>query len=271
VLSTLGHGQNAFLSVSCFSGGVLLLDRYKLLAGLCLGSLVYKPQLAIAVPITLLAAGRWRAIAGAAISSLGLCAVSYLGFGEAAWRGFFQASALGRRALQEGPIAPEKMQSVYAAVRVLHGGPAVAAAAQGVCALGVVAALGVAVARRQDGVAQGALMVSASLLCTPFLFDYDLCCLALPLAWVTAQAQATGWRPWEKVTLLAAYALPGVSRGLAMFAGLPVGPLVMLALFLVVRRRVMHPLVPPFALGADDRAYASASAGSASASVHSSP
>jgi alpha-1,2-mannosyltransferase len=175
--------------------------------------------------------------AGGAISSLSFCALSYLVFGEATWRAFLQNAALAQSTLENGLVDPAKMQSLYAAVRVLHGGLALAAVAQTILAIVVAALLAKAAARRPGGTAEGALTVSACLLCTPFLLDYDLVCLALPLAWVTARAQETGWRPWEKIALLMAYALPAVSRSSATFAGLPVGPLVMLGLFAVVWRR----------------------------------
>ncbi|MDQ2804128.1 MAG: DUF2029 domain-containing protein, partial [Pseudomonadota bacterium] len=63
-------------------------------------------------------------------------------------------------------------------------------------------------ARRLGSVAEGAVLVASAMLCTPFLLDYDLVCLSLPLAWVAAEARRTGWRPWEKIVVLAAYVLP---------------------------------------------------------------
>ncbi len=55
-------------------------------------------------------------------------------------------------------------------------------------------------------------MVSATLVCTPFLLDYDLVCLSLPIAWIVAEAQRTEWQPWEKIVVLAAYAMPLLSQ-----------------------------------------------------------
>ena len=45
--STPEHGQNGFLSAALIGGGALLLDKRPVLAGLCFGALVYKPQLAV--------------------------------------------------------------------------------------------------------------------------------------------------------------------------------------------------------------------------------
>lgn len=238
VLVNAGHGQNGFLTAAAFGGGMTLLARRPFLAGLCLGALAIKPHLAMAVPVALIAARRWRAVAGAATGALGLCALSWAVLGGGTWRAFAAASGLARKTLDEGLVDPAKMQSVFAAMRLLGGGIGVADALQAVVALTALALLARAAARRPGAAAEGAVMVGVSLLATPFLLDYDLVCLALPLAWVAAEAQRTGWLAWEKLGLLAAYALPLVSRPLAMGAGVPVAPLAMAALLALLLRRV---------------------------------
>ncbi len=67
-------------------------------------------------------------------------------------------------------------------------------------------------------------MVCAALLFTPFLYDYDLAILAVPLACLMAEAQQTGWRPWEKMSLLSVFLLPLVARAFGMGLGVIVGP-----------------------------------------------
>jgi hypothetical protein len=67
-LICLTHGHNGFLTALLLGGGLILLDKRPLLAGLLLGCLVYKPQFALVVPLLLLAARQWRAILGAALS-----------------------------------------------------------------------------------------------------------------------------------------------------------------------------------------------------------
>lgn len=271
VLINAGHGQNGFISASCLGGGMLLMQRRPFLAGMCLGTLVFKPHLLLAAPVALVAARRWSVVAGGAVSGLDLIALSWLMLGQDAWRGFLQAAPLARATLEHGLVEPWKMQSVFAAVRVLHGKVEVAYAAQILTALAACLVLGRVVARQPGGQAEGALLVISTLICTPFLLDYDLVCLALPIAWVAAQAQRTGWQPWEKGVLCAAYMLPLFSRGLAM-TGAPASPVVMAALLLVVAQRASQPqrLEWPVAADAgwhlplDDGAHA---AGNASAKL----
>ena len=81
-------GQNGFLTAAIIGSGLVLLDRRPALAGAILGLMVIKPHLALAVPIALLASRRWRSLAWAAASALGLLALSYLLFGHACWANF---------------------------------------------------------------------------------------------------------------------------------------------------------------------------------------
>ena len=122
MLSNLGHGQNAFLSTALFGGGALLLNARPFVAGLCLGALVYKPHLEIVIPVALIAARRWRTVLGAAVSAAGSASPRSPPSGSTAWKAFLAASPLARAALERNMVGDEKMQSVFAAVRLLHGG-----------------------------------------------------------------------------------------------------------------------------------------------------
>ena len=140
-LVNAGHGQNGFLSAALIGAGALWLDRRPIVAGLMFGALAYKPQLALMIPIALIASRRWTTFAAAAVSAAALCAASYLIWGEPVWRGFLDASPLARAALERHLVGDEKMQSVFAAVRLLRGPLALAYAAQAATALAAAAAL----------------------------------------------------------------------------------------------------------------------------------
>ena len=236
VLINAGHGQNGFLSAACLGWNMLLLQRRPFISGLCLGALIYKPHLLLGAPIALLAARRWKVVAGAATSSMGLIVISWIVLGEDSWGGFLHASKLARETLEQGLVEPWKMQSAFAAVRLLHGSVMLAYVVQVPVTLAACALLGWIVAHRPGAPAEGALMVVATLLSTPFLLSYDLVCLALPIAWITAEAQLTAWYPWEKTVLLAAYVLPLISLVVGQ-AGIPIAPVVLASLLVVVARR----------------------------------
>lgn len=235
-LMNAGHGQNGFLSASLF-GLFMMCGRFPVLGGVCLGVLAFKPQLALAVPVALIAGRRWGALAAAAVTALALVGASFLVLGAAAWRGFIASAPLAREALEQGLVDPAKLVSVFSALRLLKVSVGFAYFVQALAGIGALAVL-VAVARRRPGLyAEGAMLAVATCFCTPFLLDYDLAILALPLAFVMREACRTGWRPWEKAVLLAAYVLPLAGRPLAMATGVALAPLVIGGLLAVTARR----------------------------------
>ena len=235
VFATLGHGQNAFLTTALLAGAALTLDRRPLLAGALLGCLCFKPQLALLAPIALLLTGRWRALAGMAMSGLALAALATLAFGLDAWTAFLVETPLTRATLERGLVEPAKMASVFAAVRVLGGGVALAYFAQGAAALGALGAL--VYARPQTGRALIALVAALACLTTPFLLDYDLTILIVPVVVLADEGLETAFLSFEKTALAAAFLLAEIARPLALTLHLPVAPLVVAGLATVMIRR----------------------------------
>lgn len=244
VLVNLGHGQNAFLSAALFGAATLALNTRPTFAGVLLGCLAYKPQLGLVIPFALLAARRWKTFAAASVTVLALAAIATLAFGADTWSAFLANTPLAAAVLERGLVDAYKLQSTYAAVRVLGGSNAMASAAQGLITVGVIAVVIWVTARAPRRHVEPPLMALAALLASPFLLDYDLVLLALPLAWLFAEARQTGFLPYEKVTMFVAYILPLFSRMIAKEAGLPLAPLVIAALFVVVVRRVATDVQP---------------------------
>ena len=246
VLTNIGHGQNGFLSAALFGGGAMWLDRRPILAGLCLGALAYKPHLGIMIPIALAIAGRWKTFAAAAATVIALAAASYGIFGLATWHGFLADSSLARSTLEQGLVGDAKMQSAFAAVRLWGGGLGLAYGVQAAVILLVAGGLVWLRRRAPRGGGEGPAMITAALLASPFLLDYDLVILAAPLAWMLREGVRNGFRGWEKTVLVAAFVLPAVSRMLAADVKLPLAPFVMGALFvLILQRGATYSLVSP--------------------------
>jgi alpha-1,2-mannosyltransferase len=237
VLVNLGHGQNGFLTAALLGGGALALRTRPIAAGVCLGAMIVKPHLGVLIPVALLAGGRWRAVASASATVLALVAASAVVFGLPTWQGFLAAAPLAKATMEQNLVGNEKLQSAFAAVR-LGGGPLhVAYLVQALTALTVASLLIVLARRGRDPDALGPALVAGSLLASPFLLDYDLVLLAVPLAWSLSRAQRDGFLPWEKLTLALGFVLPLISRPLAARLGLPLGPPVILAVLWTVLRR----------------------------------
>ncbi len=236
LLMNAAIGQAGFLATLCFSGALLLLERRPFLAGTCLGALAYRPQLAICVPIALVAARRWRALAGCMACAIGLGVASVLVLGWGAWAEFVAAMPMIARVPQMHDIMP-KLLSVYGAVRALHGGAGLGYAVQAASAVSAMLALAWITARKPGAGAEMSALVAAALLCSPYVLDYDLACLAVPLAWLAGRGGRSGWLPWEKAGLTLCYVLPLVARTLTMTAGVPITPILVAALLALVGQR----------------------------------
>jgi len=234
MLLTAGCGQNGFLTAACFAGFMLFADRRPYLAGACLGLLACKPHLAVLAPLVLLAGGRWRSLAAAAAAFALLAAASIAAFGLPAWSAFFAAAGDSTAQITGSMANGAKIASVFNTVRMLGGGIPLAAAVQALLAITVLAATLWFVRTRPGGAAEGAALATAALLATPYLADYDLACLAPPLAFAAARGVRAGWGRYDKLLLLAAYMLPLLARGVAARSGVQIAPLVMAGLFYII-------------------------------------
>jgi hypothetical protein len=66
----IAWGQTGALALACFTVGFLSLrDEREFAAGLALGCLIFKPQLGLAAILVFIVSGRWRVMAGAALSA----------------------------------------------------------------------------------------------------------------------------------------------------------------------------------------------------------
>jgi alpha-1,2-mannosyltransferase len=239
VFVNLGHGQNGFLSVGLLGLGLLSLERRPILAGIFFGLLTYKPQLGLLLPLALLAGRHWSAFLTATITTLVTALLSYVVFGVEAWHAFFGSFELTRTyVLEQGPTGWQKLQSAFAAVRMLGASIETAYAVQAVVSLGVGAAVLWIWHHPMGMPLKGAALATGTLLVTPYVLDYDLMLLALPLAWLTVEGLRTRFLNWEKILLFVVWLLPLISREIGAL-GLPIAPIVLSVLLSFIVRRAM--------------------------------
>ncbi|MFO6447289.1 glycosyltransferase family 87 protein [Erythrobacter sp. NE805] len=239
VIVTLTHGQTAFLVAALLGGGLLLVEKRPWLAGVLIGLATIKPQFGLLVPVALLASAQWRAIAGAALSALALAAASTLAFGPQVWGDWLAVTQAASNATATGEIGFAKMVSLFAGLRLLGAPSGAAFAVQVAASLALAVTVAAAAWRRGFTPGLAALVLAGAPLATPFVLDYDMVLTAFPLAYLYARARATGFGDWERLAILAAFAAAAFARPLALAAGLPIMPAVLLALFVLVRRRVL--------------------------------
>jgi hypothetical protein len=231
------HGQNGLLSAALLGIGLLSLRHRQLLAGIAIGALCYKPQLGVSVGLLLLAGGQWRAVGGAALSVAVLCAASAAVLGLDVWRAFIEHGGSARVVLEGdgGPL--DKIASVYALVRKLGGPVTLAYVLHGVVALAVMVPAIRAWRRGGEDLPRIAMAAATVPLVSPYLFDYDLAVIVLPIGALLIDGFRNGWTPGMRGILLIAWLAPAIAPKLAEHTGLQIMPLASIALFWAAWRR----------------------------------
>jgi hypothetical protein len=238
-LICLMHGHNGFLTALLLGGGLMLLEKRSFVAGLLLGCLVYKPQFALVLPLLLLVLWNWRAIAGAAVSSLALIGVTLAIWGWPVWQAFFDSLPLTQSVvIEQGRTGWEKIMSPFAAVRSWGGSIEAAYAVQGLFTVAAIAAT-LWLARKARPDLRNAAVTAAVLISTPYVLDYDYVVLLAGVAFLWRDAMRHGWLSWEKSALALIWFAPLVARNLAALTLLPLGLMTaLLVLGLAVRRHL---------------------------------
>jgi hypothetical protein len=237
-------GQNGALTLAILALGFALVDRRPVWAGIVLGLMVIKPQLAIMLPVVLLVSQRWSAVLAMSAGVFAALVIAWLAVGTDGYEAFLTNAMNARLALEGGAVDPALMQSLFGMLQPTS--PMAAYAGQAILSAAVVVLVIVVVRRaRPDGAALGALAVAATLAATPFLLDYDLAIAALPIAWIVVRGAQQGFRPWEKLSSIVCGALPLVSRTLAEQAGVHLAPLLCLLLLAIVARRILGEAAVP--------------------------
>jgi hypothetical protein len=223
-------GQNGFLSAALLIGGILVLDRRPVLAGVLFGLLTFKPHLGLVLPFALIALRAWRTIAAAATTAIILVAISLLMFGVEPWRQYLAATgALETLAFTrfDGFIR-FMMISVTASARVFGVPLPVALGLQAAVSLPVLVAACWAVRRTADPCRRAFVLVTAAPLLTPYVFNYDFPMLAAVQVWMLYGRLP--WRPEWSVLNLIGWSAPVALMYTAML-GLGLAPAVLVLMF----------------------------------------
>ncbi len=199
-LQAISHAQNTFTSLLLLSAAVTAWRSHRaFLAGLTMGLLFYKPQLAAVVALAMVFDLGWRAVAGLAVTGAALLAVTLTTM-PGAIDIYRHALPLNLHFMQvEHTYLWERHVTLKAFWRLLlqgrEAGEATTAvtiislASAGAVVFGLAAAFArsrhidardaVAMARRRDRFI--AATIAAMPLLMPFYFDYDLLLLSIPV------------------------------------------------------------------------------------------
>lgn len=201
-------GQNALLTAGLAALSLTMVRRHPLGAGLIMGILTIKPHLALLFPIALMCSRSWKALAAMIVSSISLLAISASAFGTETFFSFLANADMARLAVEGGEAKLDRMPTVFAMARLLGGNLVLS---YGVHALGAGIATGVVIYawwRPASFPLRASALMTATLLLSPYLYDYDLAFLGFVILWLASYALERGWVRWERELFLALWFTP---------------------------------------------------------------
>jgi hypothetical protein len=228
-------GQNGVWTAAFLGGGLCLLPRRPVIAGVLFGLQAYKPHLALMIPVALLAGRQWRAFLAAGATVCVLALASFAIAGLDGWRAFLDVAPLLRKVtLEDADAVWHRNVSVFMAASRLGVGLATAYAAQMIAALLAAALVGYAWFKDAPAPARNAAVMLGVLFATPYLQDYDLVLGAFIAVWLAAfETESTRATQIASASILL---LPLLASPLAKLTGLALGPLFVLpALFITAQ------------------------------------
>lgn len=237
VYVNFGHGQTGFIAAGLLAGGLALLDRRPLAAGALFALLAFKPQYGPLIPLALAADGRWKSFAAAGATLALMTLATLWAYGPEAWTAFRDSMVYSRMyGLEFSNTGFHKMQSLFAAVRLLGGPVALAYVLHGALVVAIALCV-IGVWRSEvDRRLKAASLMTGALLVTPYCFDYDMVMLGPAIACMVSRGLSRGFLPYEKSLLALCFVAPIIARPIAMATNLPFGLMAMLAMFVLILR-----------------------------------
>jgi hypothetical protein len=175
-------GQNGFITASIFMSGLAALRRNPTFGGALLGLMILKPQLALVLPIAMIAGRQWKAIAGAAISATIALLIALAVFGTVAYAGFFKILPFFTNGMIRSRWPWNEMVSVFGFLRYFGVPQNLALALHSLVAIAAIAM--VWRAWRRDVDERDGILATATLLIPPYLLTYDALLLVIPTFWL---------------------------------------------------------------------------------------
>lgn len=202
-------GQTSGLALLCFTLLYLALRARRLfLAGLALGSLIFKPQLGLAAAVVFVFAGEWQVVAGSIIAASLQLGIAWWHYGTAVMRNYLYALTHLRGVLS--PLEPRLYQthSLRSFWLMLLPWSSASSAVWGLYFVSAVAALLMLLLcwrSRAPLVLRYSALLVASVLVAPHLTVYDLVLLAPAFLLLADWALSCSNQPLAAATLVLLY------------------------------------------------------------------
>jgi len=231
VVYAVGAGQNGVLTAIVLGAGMVMLPRHATVAGVTFGLLAYKPQISVMIPFFLLAGRYYRAFISMAITTVALVLVSCLVFGIEPWVAFFhgllfQSSLVFSTTLDIWSRIPT---TLITALQIFDS-PRAASIAQACIAL---LAIALAAWVWRTTTKQGPLalaLVAAIPLTSPYVWDYDMAILVIPIAFLANDTWGDKWTAGRFMLFVSLWIAEPTLSTISGKIGLQLGPFLWTAL-----------------------------------------
>jgi hypothetical protein len=241
VAYSMAAGQNGNLTAMLIGTGLILINRSACAAGIVFGLLVYKPQLAAVIPFCLIAAGLYRTLFYMIASASVLIISSFLVLGTEPWIAFITGLA-GHSNLVYGESNQiwERIPTVaITSLQLIKYGNLAMIIQFGVAVMAI--ATSVWVWKSSSLLGPRALAIVSSIpLISPFVMDYDMATLIVPIAFIANEARGGNWTAGKFVILLMMWIAQPSLRMISGDVGVQIGPILWVILLIYSVSLVRH-------------------------------
>ena len=237
VWSNFRLGQNGYLITALFGFALFLLPRRPRIAGIFIGALCIKPLLALMFPVALMAIGAWSTLLIAIATGLIFVTATFYFWGFGVWQDWFISLKMARLILETYPFHWNFSPSVFAFMRLLGAPLSLAYSSHFIVAALVALAVWKIWRTCSLWPIRQSILVLASVLASPYIMDYDLTLLALPIALIAKEGVKYDWMPAERQMLTILWALPVLMVLVSFYTSIQIGPIVLLLAIIFVMRR----------------------------------
>ena len=246
--ANLFSGQTGVITAVFFLGTAYFWPTRPVLAGICIGLLVIKPQMGLLMPFALIAFRQWRIFAAAAVTVLCLIILSTIWLGTAIWIEYFRMSQLFSHFIGRGYDQIKQLAvSPYVSLQGAGMPVVLATLLQVVVSVAVLTVIirsfwqwksGEKEFGKKDGRLdlRLALLAAGTLLTTPYALSYDTPLLMLSVIPLLARNWREGWDGIELASVTALLILP-YAQLLAASVHIPIAFLALSLWFWVIYRR----------------------------------
>lgn len=182
IVTTIGSGQNGFLTGTLMGLACIHAERRQAIAGFALGAMVIKPHLAVAAWVYMLLAQRWTAIAVAATMIVATSLICTVAFGPHIWWAWLEAVRESAAYLEQGRYPLFRMVSAYATLHTIGASSTGAFWGQVAVACLALGTLTFRAGRAPTSRSTLGVVALTSVMISPYAYDYDLPILGIALA-----------------------------------------------------------------------------------------